>query len=300
MKIQVDYSCPIAYNIGIYITTHIIVYTQQRIHHSSYIITQGGIHNMNTMIYAVINQKGGVGKSTTAEALSAGLFLKGFKTLAIDLDAQGNMTYTAKASTEGSTALGVLMGEVRPETAIQHTENSGDIIAASKALAGADAFIKETGKEYRLKETLESLQGMYDYIIIDTPPALGILTINALTACNSVIIPAQADIYSLQGIEQLAETIKPVRKYCNPSLHIAGILLTRYSPRAVLSREVAEIAGQLAEKLGTRVFNTAIRENISVKEAQISQTSLFDYAPNSNAAKDYQAFIEELLTTERI
>ena len=247
---------------------------------------------METTIYAVINQKGGVGKSTTAEALSAGLFLKGFKTLAIDLDAQGNMTYTAKASTEGSTALGVLMGEVKPEAAIQHTDNSGDIIAASKALAGADAFIKETGKEYRL-------QGIYDYIIIDTPPALGILTINALTACNSVIIPAQADIYSLQGIEQLAETIKPVRKYCNPSLTIAGILLTRYSPRAVLSREVAEIADQLAQRLGTKVFRTTIRENISVKEAQISQTSLFDYAPNSNAAKDYQAFIEELLTAER-
>ena len=254
---------------------------------------------MNTMIYAVINQKGGVGKSTTAEALSAGLFLKGFKTLAIDLDAQGNMTYTAKAVTDGSTALGVLMGEVKPEAAIQHTDNSGDIIAASKALAGADAFIKETGKEYRLKEALESLQGMYDYIIIDTPPALGILTINALTACSSVIIPAQADIYSLQGIEQLAETIKPVKKYCNHSLTIAGILLTRYSPRAVLSREVAEIAEQLAQRLGTRVFHTTIRENISVKEAQISQTSLFDYAPNSNAAKDYQAFIEELLTTER-
>ncbi|MEE3451662.1 MAG: ParA family protein [Acutalibacteraceae bacterium] len=259
---------------------------------------------MNTTIYAVINQKGGVGKSTTAEALSAGLFLKGFKTLAIDLDAQGNMSYTAKAVTDkavtdGSTALGVLMGEVKPEAAIQHTDNSGDIIAASKALAGADAFIKETGKEYRLKEALESLQGIYDYIIIDTPPALGILTINALTACNSVIIPAQADIYSLQGIEQLAETIKPVKKYCNPSLTIAGILLTRYSPRTVLSREVAEIADQLAQRLGTKVFRTTIRENISVKEAQISQTSLFDYAPNSNAAKDYQAFIEELLTAER-
>ena len=93
--------------------------------------------------------------------------------------------------------------------------------------------------------------------------------------------------------------MKPVKKYCNPALNIAGILLTRYSQRAVLSREVAEIAGQLAARLGTRIFNTAIRENISVKEAQISQTSLFDYAPNSNAAKDYRTFIEELLEAER-
>lgn len=250
---------------------------------------------MSAVIYAIINQKGGVGKSTTAEALTAGLTLKGFRCLAIDLDAQGNMTYTVNVKTEGATALGVLMGEVKTLDAIQHTENFGDIIASSKALAGADAFITMTGKEYRLKEALENLQENYDYIIIDTPPALGILTVNALTACTGVIIPAQAEIYSLQGIEQLAETMKPVKKYCNPHLKIEGILLTRYSSRTVLSREVADITKQLAARLGTKIFHTAIRENISVKEAQISRQSLFDYAPNSNAAKDYQLFIEELL-----
>lgn len=120
---------------------------------------------MKTKIYAVINQKGGVGKSTTAEALTAGLSLKGFKCLAIDLDAQGNFSYTAKAKTDGATALGVLMGEAKIQDAIQHTSR-GDIIAASKALSGADAFITNTGKEYRLKEALESLQGAYDYIVM--------------------------------------------------------------------------------------------------------------------------------------
>lgn len=243
---------------------------------------------------AVINQKGGVGKSTTAATVAAGLSLKGYKTLSIDLDAQANLTYTAGAKTTGATALGVLTGEAKAENAIQHTD-SGDIIAANQALAGADAFIADTGKEYRLKEALESVKATYDYIIIDTPPALGILTINALTACDSVIIPAQADIYSLQGIEQLAETMKPVKKYCNPSLKIEGILLTRYSPRSVLSREVAELAEQLAARLGTKVFKATIRENISIKEAQISQLSIFEYAPNSNAAKDYNTFIEELI-----
>ena len=155
---------------------------------------------------AIINQKGGVGKSTTAEALAAGLFLKGYSVLSIGLDAQSNMTYTAGAKTDGATALGVLTGEIPAKDAIQHTE-SGDIIPASKALAGADAFIAEAGKEYRLREALEPIRGEYDFIIVDTPPALGILTINALTACDSVIIPAQADIYSLQGGEQLAGTI---------------------------------------------------------------------------------------------
>lgn len=246
---------------------------------------------------AIINQKGGVGKSTTAEALAAGLSLKGYKTLSIDLDAQANLTYTSGAKTDGATALGVLTGEVKPKEAIQHTP-SGDIIAANKALAGADAFIADTGKEYKLKEALESIKADYDYIIIDTPPALGILTVNALTACDSVVIPAQADIYSLQGVEQLAETMKPVKKYCNPALSIEGILLTRYSPRSVLSREVAELAEQLAAKLGTKLFKTTIRENIAVKEAQISQQSLYSYAPKAKATEDYTAFISELLGEE--
>jgi len=248
-------------------------------------------------IITVTNQKGGAGKTTTAATLAAGLSLKGFKTLLIDLDPQGNLTYTAGAKTGGATALGVLTGEVKPEDAIQHT-GGGDIIASSKALSGADAFIKDTGKEYRLKEALESLQGAYDFCIVDTPPALGILTINALTACDSVIIPAQADIYSLQGVEQLAETIKPVKKYCNPSLQIAGILLTRYSPRSILSRDVAELAEQLAAKLGTRLFKTTIREAIAVKEAQISKRTLYEYAPKAKVTEDYTALIEELLEKE--
>lgn len=246
---------------------------------------------------AIINQKGGVGKSTTAEALAAGLTLKGYSVLSIDLDAQCNMTYTAGARTDGATALGVLTGEIPAKDAIQHTE-SGDIIPASKALAGADAFISETGKEYRLREALEPIRGSYDYIVLDTPPALGILTINALTACNSVIIPAQADIYSLQGVEQLAETIKPVKKYTNPALTIEGILLTRYSPRSVLSREVAELAEQLAAKLGTKLFKTTIREAIAVKEAQISQRSLFSYAPKAKVTEDYSRFIAEIIGEE--
>lgn len=170
------------------------------------------------------------------------------------------------------------------------------MIAANKALAGADAFIADTGKEYRLKEALESIKGRYDYIIVDTPPALGILTVNALTACDSVIIPAQADIYSLQGIEQLAETMKPVKKYCNPALRIEGILLTRYSPRSVLSREVAELAEQLAAKLNTKLFKATIREAIAVKEAQISQQSLYSYAPKAKVTEDYTALIDELIS----
>lgn len=249
---------------------------------------------MKSEVIAIVNQKGGVGKSTTAEALFSGLKLKGFSCLAIDLDAQGNFTYSIGGKRDGATVLGVLTGEVKIMDAIQHLR-SGDLISANKALAGADSFIADTGKEYRLKEALEDIDGQYHYIIIDTPPALGILTVNALTACSSVIIPAQADIYSLHGIEQLAETIKTVRKYCNPTLEIEGILLTRYNSRPVLSREVAELAEQLANKLGTKLFKTTIREGIAVKEAQISQRSLYEYAPKSKVTEDYTIFIEEFL-----
>lgn len=249
-------------------------------------------------VLAIINQKGGVGKSTTVEALAAGLTLKGYSVLAVDLDAQSNLTYTAGAKTDGATALGVLTGEIKAADAIQRTPESGDIIPASKALAGADAFITDTGKEYRLREALEPIRGSYDFILIDTPPALGILTINALTACDSVIIPAQADIYSLQGIEQLAETIKPVKKYTNSKLTIEGILLTRFSARSVLSRELAELAGQIAAKMGTRLFKTTIREAVAVKEAQISQQSLYRYAPKAKVTEDYTNLIGEITGTD--
>lgn len=252
------------------------------------------------MIYAVINQKGGVGKSTTAGALWAGLTAKGFKTLAVDLDAQGNLTHTARASTAGgqATALSLLTKEAPTKAAIQHTEN-GDIIASSKALAGADAYISATGKEYKLREALSEIQSEYDYIIIDTPPALGILTINALTACNSVIIPTGADIYSLQGISQLVETINPVKQYCNPGLTISGILLTRYNPRTVLTRDVTEHLNTIAEEIGTKVYTTTIREAITIKEAQLKRESLFKYAPRAKVTQDYKAFINELLKEEK-
>ena len=246
---------------------------------------------------AIINQKGGVGKSTTALAIGAGLTLKGYSVLYTDLDAQGNLSYTLGANTQGYNAMGVLQ---RPETAkeeIQHTPQ-GDIIASSPALAGADAVITETGKEYRLKEALESLSGAYDFCIIDTPPALGILTINALTACEGAIIPAQADIYSLQGISQLNSTIQTVKKYCNPALSIMGIVLTRYNGRSIIRREVAEMLERTAEQLHTKLYTSKIRECVSLIEAQATRQTIYNYAPKSNASKDYTALVAEILADE--
>ena len=236
-------------------------------------------------------------KSTTALAIGAGLSLKGYSVLFIDLDAQGNLSYTLGADTKGYNAMGVLE---RPETAkeeIQHTPQ-GDIIASSPKLAGADKLLEETGKEYRLKEALDSLQGAYDYIIVDTPPALGILTINALTACTGAIIPAQADIYSLQGIAQLNSTIETVKKYCNPSLSIMGIVLTRFNGRSIIRREVAEMLERTAEQLHTKLYTSKIRECTALVEAQATKQNIYSYAPRSNATADYKALVDEILRGE--
>lgn len=246
-------------------------------------------------VICVTNQKGGVGKSTTAEALAEGLTLKGKKTLLIDLDPQGSISLTAGADPNRPTAYEVMTRSTSAQEAIQERTDRADIMPASKNLVRLDVELTATGKEYRLKEQLAPLLPRYEYIIIDTPPALGVLTINALTAADSLLIPAQADVYSLQGIGQLYETIDAIRAYTNPGLTLEGILLTRYTPRSVLSRDMAEAASATAEQIGTFLYNTFIRETVTIKEAQANQRSIYDYAPKSNAAQDYLLFTGEYL-----
>ncbi len=243
-------------------------------------------------VIAVVNRKGGVGKTATAQALGAGLIKKKKKVLYIDLDSQTNLSYGLGADTAGLNSMDVLTGEATAKEAIQNTPQ-GDTIPATEALAGADAIIDGTGKEYRLKEAINGLQ--YDYIIIDTPAQLGTLTVNALTAATSVIIPVQAEVYSLQGIGQLNKTIEAVKKYCNKDLYIRGILITRYNARAVISKDMQTNLQEAAEQLNTRLYSVPIRECVAIKEAQASQTDIFSYSPRSNAAKDYTAFIKEFM-----
>lgn len=243
---------------------------------------------------AIVNRRGGVGKTATAHAVGTGLALRGYKTLFIDLDSQCNLTFNVGAKTAPLTSMEVLSGTATAQEAIQHTQG-GDIIPASPSLAVADTTLEGTGKEYRLKETLEPIAGEYDYIIIDTPPALGVLTVNALTACNSAIIPAQAEVHSIQGIGLLYEAIRAVKKYTNPALTIKGILITRYNGRAIISRNMRENLEATAKELGTKVFTTPIRECTSIKEAQATQSDIYSYAPRSNVTADYAALIQDIL-----
>ena len=246
------------------------------------------------MIISVINRRGGAGKTTTAHALGAGLAKKGFKVLFIDLDSQGNLSFDNGILTARSSSMDLLTGRTGAKEAII-TGGLCDIIPGNNSLSTADIILTDTGKEYRLKEALETIRSAYDHIIIDTPPALGTLAVNALTASDAAIIPAQAEIHSLQGIKLLNETIEAVKKYTNSNLRIDGILLTRYNPRTVLSKDMKKSIESMAGALNTRLYKSAIRECVSIKEAQARQQDIFNYAPQSNASRDYMAFINEFL-----
>ena len=248
---------------------------------------------MNKII-CVISRKGGVGKTATAHNLSAGLAKRGGKVLLIDLDSQCNLSFTCKADATKPGSFEVLNGSARASEAIQKT-SEGFIMAGSEELAAADTFLNGKRKEYALKDALEEVKQQFDYIIIDTPAALGALTVNALTASDGLIIPVQADIYSLQGLAQIAEAVQAVKKYCNKALKIKGILLTRYNGRAIISKDMLANFAEAAKQMQTKLYNTPIREAIAVKEAQAQNVNIFDYAPKSKAAADYNNFIEEFL-----
>ena len=245
---------------------------------------------------AVATQKGGTGKTTTAAALASCIRRKGLRVLLVDLDQQRNLSRLLKAdTTTAGTSLALLLHAAEARDIIQHTEQ-GDIIAAGKNLQAADIALKDTtGKEYLLRDGLAGLKKEYDYIILDCPPALGTITVNALTAADFVIIPAEAAGFSMDGMDDIADTITQVKKYCNRKLRGAGILLTRFEANSNLSKAMIDIAGSMAERIKTKTFKTAIRNSVKVREAQILREDLFTYAGKSNPAIDYEAFTEELL-----
>jgi len=249
--------------------------------------------NENARVCIITNNKGGVGKSTTAEALADGLVILAYRTLLIDLDPQGSLSTDYNQSK--TTVYDVMIKQDNILNAVQIRKNRADILPASKNLSRLNTELVDTGKEYRLREILIPALPHYDYIIVDTPPALGILTINALTASNFLIIPAQADIFSLQGIGQLMETVAAIRVYTNPNIKLMGLLLTRHNARSILSRDMAEIAEQTANKIETFLYKTVIRESVAIKEAQARRDSIFTYAPNSNPAVDYLDFVNEFI-----
>lgn len=247
-------------------------------------------------IIAVANQKGGIGKTSTALALADLLNMMGKQTLYGDLDPQCNGTDNYDAKIEGVGTMYDLL--VKGDTdCIQYLER-GDIIAGDPLLKEAGEMLSGVSAAYKLRKGLEKISGAYDYIILDTPPALSVLLTNALTAADKVIIPLTADRFGLQGMVQLHDTIEDVKEYTNPKLKVDGLLLVKYNNRTNLSKGITESLPEYAEMFGTRVYKTAIREAVAVREAQAAQESLFVWAPNSKPAEDYKALVNEILGGE--
>lgn len=249
-----------------------------------------------TTTIALTNQKGGVGKTTTSSSLIAGLALLYKKrVLAIDLDPQGSLGFSLGLNIEDCYSIyDVLTGNIPIKEAIQTTDYC-DIITSNILLSSAEISFTSSDRELLLKNALAPIKDNYDYIIIDTPPALNILTVNAYVASDHLIIPMAPEILSLLGLTQLKETIDSVRQSLNPALNVLGILLTRFNKRTLLAQEVKEMAENIAGQLGTCVFDTQIRSSVSAAEAPAHGISIFEHSPYSNPSLDYKKFVGEIL-----
>ncbi|GBG95487.1 chromosome partitioning protein ParA [Ligilactobacillus salitolerans] len=248
------------------------------------------------VVIALANQKGGVGKTTTAINLGAGLAKKKKKVLLIDLDAQGNATsgLGVRKSTIKEDIYDVLVNETPVEDVILHTETEGlDLLPATIQLSGAEIELtSQMAREKRLADAILPVVDDYDYTLIDCPPSLGLLTINAFTTCDSILIPVQSEYYALEGLSQLMNTVHLVQKHFNPNLYIEGVLLTMFDSRTNLGNQVVT---EVKKYFKDKVYSTIIPRNVRLSEAPSHGMSIIDYDPNSKGAWKYMNLTKEVL-----
>lgn len=247
-------------------------------------------------IITFANQKGGVGKTTTSHIVAVGLAKKKERVLVCDLDPQANLTSVLGVDPESDivSIYELFNRECDIEDAIVKTDSGVDLLVGSLMLSGADRKFSATGDEYILKEALSKIEDSYDYIIIDTPPALGVLSLNALAATEYLIVVMTPDYFSAKGLKQFKGTVETVQKYLgNTDLKINGLLLTRCD-KTNLSSIVSEDMEEAARTLNTKIFNTKIRQGVAIRESQYLETSLFDIKDTA-VLEDYKSFIKELL-----
>ena len=244
-------------------------------------------------VISFANQKGGVAKTTTTLNLGVALAEQGLKVLLVDLDPQGNLTMSQglNPDTIERSMFDVLVHRLPIQEVVHHTEV--DLAVSSIDLAGAElALSSMIGRERALEKALAPVRESYDFVLVDTPPSLGLLTINALVASNGVIVPVQCEYLSLRGLVQLENTLSMIRENLNPDVGIEGILPTMYDKRTLHSREAVEI---LQENFGDLVFDTKIRKTVRYAEAPVKGTSVLKYDPSGNAAEAYRQLAKEVL-----
>jgi chromosome partitioning protein len=248
-------------------------------------------------IFAITNQKGGVGKTTTTVNLSAALAEQGMNVLLVDLDPQGNATSGSGIAKNDQefTSYDVLTGKVEPENAILHSDTGNyDVWPANSELTAAEVeLLSMMMKEHRLRAALKKVRDRYDYVLIDCPPSLNMLTVNALTAAEGAFIPIQCEYYAIDGVAALLETITQIQRATNPGLRIEGVLRTMFDPRSTLTNEVSS---RLNTFFGNALYATVIPRNIRLAEAPSAGEPILKYDPLSRGAIAYRELAQEMLS----
>ncbi|MCQ2753837.1 MAG: ParA family protein [bacterium] len=243
---------------------------------------------------SIANQKGGVGKTTTSLCLANTLGFKGYKTLLIDCDGQGNSTYASGIDEVQHNIIDVFNGDCKIEDTIVKTKYI-DIIGADSSLKNIDVYSYDDVKKDLLKKAIQPIQKNYDFIILDTPPSFDNLLFNAMTASDYILIPTEPSAFAMTGLLELAETIRNIQNSFNPNLKILGILLIKYAKRLKLNQSVKEMLEEYVSENNGRLFETTIRDTVSVKESQLMRMPLIDYKKDSFSNIDYKGLTTEIL-----